>query len=62
MEKREASVSRRTNERIIQNKDALMYEEIVADIKRLYPLKMKSHYRKQEKESSELADRTLDPM
>lgn len=47
MEKREKQeVSRETNEHILQNKEMLMYEQIIDDIKRMYPIKLKGAHRR----------------
>jgi len=46
MEKRENQVRRETNEHILQNKESLMYEQIITDIKRMYPIKLKGLHRK----------------
>ncbi|CDW84178.1 UNKNOWN [Stylonychia lemnae] len=41
LKKKERKISRKTNEDIIQNKDHLMYEKIISNIKQLYPSKHK---------------------
>lgn len=46
MQKREKEVTRETNEHIIQNKDNLMYDSIIKDIKRMYPIKLKGLHNK----------------
>ena len=44
--KREKMVSRETNEHIIQNKDNLMFDQIIKDIKQMYPIKLKGIHNK----------------
>ena len=41
MRKREEDVSRKTNEDLMQNRDNLKYEQLIKDIRTLYPIKMK---------------------
>lgn len=46
IERREKDVSRDTNEHILQNKDNLMYDQIIKDIKKMYPIKLKGLHNK----------------
>ena len=45
LKKREKDMTRRTNEHIISNKDALLYDKIIQTIKTLYPVKIKGTYK-----------------
>jgi hypothetical protein len=42
MKKKERDTTRKTNISIVKNRDAILYEKYVADIKKLYPAKLKN--------------------
>lgn len=46
MRKKEKDLSRKTNEHIVQNKDNLMYDKFIQNIKTLYPIKLKETHKK----------------
>ncbi len=44
MRKKEKDITRKTNEHLIQNKEGLMYDKIIQNLKTLYPIKLKGTY------------------
>lgn len=46
MSKREKDVTRKTNEQLVKNKDSLMYENYISDIKKLYPVKLRETHKR----------------
>ena len=45
LKKREKDITRRTNEHIVSNKDALLFDKIIQTIKTLYPVKIKGTHK-----------------
>lgn len=45
MRKKERDITRKTNASIVKNKDGILYEKYIADVKKLYPIKLKNLHR-----------------